>query len=63
MGVQNMSHHQNLSKPITTSSIGKWKKELSQEQISLIQSLIEENLNRFKLLLIIKHFLKLSLHH
>ena len=48
MGVQNMSHHQNLSKPITTSSIGKWKKELSQEQISSIQSSIEENLNRFK---------------
>ena len=47
MGVQNMSHHQNLSKPISTSSIGKWKKELSQEQISSIQSLIEENLNRF----------------
>ena len=47
MGVQNMSHHQNLSKPISTSSIGKWKKELSQEQISSIQSSIEENLNRF----------------
>ena len=47
MGVQNMSHHQNLSKPISTSSIGKWKKELSQGQISYVQSLIEENLNRF----------------
>lgn len=47
MGVKNMSHHQNLSKPISTNSIGKWKKELPQEYLSLIQSLIEENLKKF----------------
>ena len=47
MGVQNMLHHQNLNKPITTNSIGKWKKELPQEHFSLIQPLIKENLKKF----------------
>jgi len=47
MGVQNMLHHQNLSKPISTNSIGKWKKELPQEHFSLIQPLIKENLKKF----------------
>lgn len=47
MGVQKMLHHQNLNKPITTDSIGKWKTELSKEDLSLIYPLIEEKLKKF----------------
>ena len=47
MGVHKMLHHQNLNKPITTDSIGKWKTELSKEHLSLIHPLIEEKLKKF----------------
>ena len=52
MGFQNMSHHQNLSnfyllQPVQLEN-GKKIEKVSQEQISSIQSSIEENLNRFK---------------
>ena len=47
MGVNKMAHHQNLSKPISTDSIGKWRSELSKEHLTLIQPLIEEKLKKF----------------
>ena len=37
MGVEKKQYHQNLNKPITNKSVGKWKKELSKEDIDLIE--------------------------
>ena len=37
MGVETQQYHQNLNKPITNKSVGKWKKELSKEDIDLIE--------------------------
>lgn len=37
MGVGTKYHHQNLNKPISNKSVGKWKEELSKEDIDLIE--------------------------
>lgn len=47
LGVENQLHHQNLKKPISTASIGKWKNELSDETLKLIIKESAENLKRF----------------
>lgn len=47
MGVGEMEHHQNLRKPISPKSIGKWKSELTKEQLAYILPRINDNLSRF----------------
>lgn len=47
MGVETMKHHQNLKKPISTASIGKWKKELSEDNLSFILPRIKVNNEKF----------------
>ena len=47
MGVSKMHHHKNLNNPISTASIGKWKKELDENVLNFILPKILKNLNRF----------------
>ena len=47
MGVSKMDHHKNLNNPISTASIGKWKKELDENVLNFILPKILKNLNRF----------------
>jgi len=37
MGVSELVHHQNLAKPINKDSVGKWRDELIQEDLMIIQ--------------------------
>jgi hypothetical protein len=41
-----LSHHSNLSKPINTDSIGKWRKNLSKKQKQKAINLMKDNLNK-----------------
>jgi len=47
MGVKNMSHHQNLNKPISNTSIGKWKNELSKDDLRCFNKRIKLKMKRF----------------
>ena len=47
MGVKEMHHHQNLAKPISTVSIGKWKSDLKPDVLNQILPQIQHNLDRF----------------
>lgn len=47
LGVSGQKHHENLSKPISSASIGKWKKELPSEVIDLITPRLRKNMKRF----------------
>ena len=47
MGVTNMSHHQNLKKPISNTSIGKWKNELSEEDLKCFNNRVKLKMKRF----------------
>ncbi len=47
LGVTHLNHHQNLFKPITNSSVGKWKKTLDKETIEKIKPLVQQNAQRF----------------
>ncbi|QSE97183.1 sulfotransferase family protein [Fulvivirga lutea] len=40
------SHHENLKKPIDTSSIGKWKSNLSTDQMTKVDTLISTELKK-----------------
>ena len=48
MSVGKMKHHQNLNKPISNKSVGKWKEELSRDDIILVENECLENLKRFE---------------
>ena len=47
LGVSHLAIHSNLNNKISTSSIGKWKTELSEEKINTINSLTKTNRERF----------------
>jgi len=47
MGVTNMIHHQNLKKPISNTSIGKWKSELSEEDLKCFNNRVKLKMKRF----------------
>ena len=47
MGVEEDSHHQNLRKPISSSSVGKWKNELSETDLSYFTKNIKTEMKRF----------------
>lgn len=47
MGVEEDSHHQNLRKPISSSSVGKWKNELSETDLSYFPKNIKTEMKRF----------------
>ena len=47
LGVSKLSIHSNLKNKINTSSIGKWKEELSKEKINSINKLTKLNRERF----------------
>ena len=47
MGVEEDSHHQNLRKPISTRSVGKWKNELSEKDLSYFKKNIKTMMKRF----------------
>ena len=47
MGVEEDSHHQNLRKPISARSVGKWKKELSEKELSYFTKNIRSKMDRF----------------
>ncbi len=46
LGDDHLPHHGNLSKPITSLSIGNWKTELSESQQNKVQKLLGRNLER-----------------
>jgi hypothetical protein len=47
LGVQGLSHHQRLNQQLDTSSIGSWKKRLTQEQQAYVLPKLEEKLQEF----------------
>jgi hypothetical protein len=47
LGVSEQKHHQNLKNPINISSIGKWKNELSENDVSFIVKYTKDNMERF----------------
>lgn len=47
MGVEEDFHHQNLRKPISPRSVGKWKKELSEKDLSYFTENIISKMDRF----------------
>lgn len=47
MGVEEDDHHQNLSKPISPISVGKWKNELSEKDLSYFSMDIKIEMKRF----------------
>ena len=47
MGVEKDSHHQNLRKPISSRSVGKWKDELSDKDLSYFTKNIKDEMKRF----------------
>ena len=47
MGVEKDSHHQNLRKPISSRSVGKWKDELSDKDLSYFTNNIKDEMKRF----------------
>ena len=47
LGVKKLNIHANLSKKINTSAVGKWKKELNENQINKINNLTKTNRLRF----------------
>ena len=48
LGDTHLPHHANLQKKINDDSVGKWNKNLTQDQVAMIPSLIGRNLNRLK---------------
>jgi len=48
MGVEKMTHHQNLKNPINPKSIGKWQKELTNEELNYIMPKINYNLVKYR---------------
>ncbi len=55
LGVSSLRHHQNLFKPISSDSIGKWKVGLDPELICKIQADVKINAQRFGYSLEINH--------
>lgn len=47
MGVEEDTHHQNLRKPISSRSVGKWKNELSEKDVSCFTLNIKIEMKRF----------------
>jgi hypothetical protein len=47
MGVEEDSHHQNLKNPISPRSVGKWKNELSEKDLSYFKMNIKIEMQRF----------------
>ena len=47
LGVEKDSHHQNLRKPISSRSVGKWKDELSDKDLSYFTNNIKDEMKRF----------------
>lgn len=45
MNVENFEHHQNLYKPIFSSSVGKWKKELPKQDLDIITPMVKTSAN------------------
>ena len=46
LGDTDRSHHSNLSKPISSESIGKWKSNLSESDQESITKLLHKHLER-----------------
>ena len=46
LGDTDKSHHSNLSKPISSESIGKWKSNLSESDQESITKLLHKHLER-----------------
>ena len=47
MGVGEKEHHQNLNKPISSTSVGKWKEKLSVEDITLVEKRCSKIMKEF----------------
>ena len=46
MGDTDKSHHSNLSKPISSESVGKWKNNLSENDQKRVTKLLYTSLHR-----------------
>ncbi len=47
LGAKSYSYHENLYKPISSSSVGKWEKELEPRIMKAVKPLIQKNARRF----------------
>jgi len=47
LGVHKFDHHQNLKKPISGASIGKWKKDLPQKYVQMIEKRCKKGMRYF----------------
>ena len=47
MGVTEMSHHQNLRKPISNISVGRWKNELPKDDLLYFNTRVKLKMERF----------------